>query len=75
MAGSRAARKKVTYLLDGTFWQTVRLMRATASASDGSVQCARTAARSTVISSAAPVPLPETSPRAMQQPAALEAKS
>ena len=65
----------MTYLLEGMFWQTVRLMRATASASEGSVQCARTAARSTVISSAAPVPLPETSPSAISSRPSSSSKS
>ena len=56
--------KNVTYLPGVTFWHTVRLMRLTASAGSPSPQWPRTAARSTVMSRAAPVPLPETSPRA-----------
>ena len=67
--------KKVTYLLEGTFWQTVRLMRLTASASFLSVQWPRTDARRTVMRRAAPVPFPETSPRARSSRPSSTAKS
>ena len=75
MAGSRRPTKKVMYLPAVTFWQTVLLMRTTASSTEPSAQCPRTAARSTVMSSAAPVPLPETSPSAKSSRPSWTAKS